>query len=118
MVENTECKLAKFAKQHSLSLEWQPLKFGYRRAKFQCGSHDEMAAVKSGLRRISGVSVTGSWTCLTGEFEGYIYAMDQRAKTDYEAKVKEERSRLEHWWARYHVADQETKRLMACGLIS
>lgn len=28
-----------------------------------------------------------------------------------------EKARLENWWMRYHKADAETRRLMACGAI-
>ncbi len=118
MQENFEHKLTSFAKRHNLILEWQPLKFGYKRAKIHCHSHSELNAVAAKLRRAKNVDVTGTWFCSVGEFEGYVFAMEPQEKADYEAKAKEEQARLDDWWLRYHSADTQTKRLMACGALT
>lgn len=114
-----ERRITLFAKRHNLFLEWQPLNFGYVRAKIHCGSREELSAVEATLRRqSSNVMVTGTWSCAAGEFEGYVFAMEPQAKADYDAKAKAEQERLENWWHRYHSADTETRRLMACGVLA
>ena len=52
-----------------------------------------------------------------GVFEGVVYAMDAADKAELDRICNEERARVEDWWQRYHVADDETRRLMACGAI-
>ena len=60
---------------------------------------------------------TDYWCCFEGEFEGYVYAMDWKDREGFEREQEKERKRLEDWWLRYHLADAETRRLMACGEI-
>jgi hypothetical protein len=114
--ERFEGKMALLAKKHGLRLEWQPVRFGHRRARFTCDSYEEVTAVQSLLRRIGG-AWADSWVCFEGEFEGYVYAMARKDHDDLERQRKAESDRLEDWWLRYHLADVETRRLMACGEI-
>lgn len=111
-----EENMAITAKKYGLRLEWQRIKFGYRRAKITCDSGEELSAVKRILGCMKNVWVS-SWVCHSGEFEGYVYAMDQSDHDEFESKREAERQRLEDWWMRYHLADSETRRLMACGKI-
>ena len=50
-------------------------------------------------------------------FEAYLYVMPLEDYTQLKAKSKVEQDKLEDWWQRYHNADAETRRLMACGAI-
>lgn len=110
-------QLELFAKQNNLTVEREALRFGHNRAKISCHSYKEMASVVSKLSRKRNMAIIKTWACSEGEFEGYVYVMDLQAKAEYEARVKEEQARLEDWWQRYHSADIETRRLMACGTI-
>lgn len=117
-MENMEFgqRMALLSRKHSLQLNWQEVKFGYRRARFTCESHEELKAILNLLRKIGGIW-TDFWCCFEGEFEGYVYAMDRNDWNGLEEKRKKERDRVEEWWMRYHLADEETRRLMACGKI-
>lgn len=111
-----EESMALTAKKYGLRLEWRRIKFGYRQAKIACDSNEELSAVMRILGNMKKVWVS-SWACHSGEFEGYVYAMDQSDHDEFESKREAERQRLEDWWMRYHLADTETRRLMACGKI-
>ena len=52
----------------------------------------------------------------TGKYRNVFVEMGYEPAA-VDAKLKEEADRLEDWWQRYHVADEETRRLMACGAI-
>lgn len=47
----------------------------------------------------------------------YKIKMDAAAHDELMQKVREANRRVNEWWERYHVADAETRRLMACGAI-
>lgn len=113
-----EERMALTAKKNGFELIWQPLKFGFRRAAFNCDSHGEMNGIERILRSMTDVAID-KWLCTAGGvFEGVVYAMDANEKAELDRKLTEERNRLEDWWQRYHVADEETRRLMACGAIA
>ena len=40
-----EQKMVLLARKYGLHLTWQDIKYGYRRARFICGSHEEMTAI-------------------------------------------------------------------------
>ena len=111
-----EQRMALFARKHGLHLTWQDVKFGYRRARFICESREEMTAILNLLWHTQGIW-TDYWCCFEGEFEGYVYAMDRKDRENFEREQEKERNRLEDWWLRYHLADADTRRLMACGEI-
>ena len=91
-------------------------RFGYKRAKISCHSWAEYTAVEAALRRNKSLRVD-YWVCFDGEFEAYLYVMPLEDYTQLKAKSKVEQDKLEDWWQRYHNADAETRRLMACGAI-
>lgn len=109
-----EEKMALFAKKNGLTFTWQNLKYGYKWARFVCETPDEMSAILK-LLWDSGSVWVDRLACYEGEFEGYVYAMDRKDRAGFERQQEAERSQLEDWWMRYHIADQETRRLMACG---
>ena len=48
---------------------------------------------------------------------GAITVMLSGSDNGYIKQQTAEKARLENWWRRYHEADAETRRLMACGAI-
>ena len=113
---NFEQKMVLLARKYGLHLTWQDIKYGYRRARFTCDSREEMAAILNLLWHTKGIWVD-HWVCFEGEFEGYVYAMDRKDREAFEREQERELKKVEDWWIRYHFADAETRRLMACGEI-
>lgn len=111
-----ENKLALISKKYRLDMTWQHVRFGYKRAVINCTSHEEFTAVLGLLRRYKGLYVD-FWTCYEGEFEGKVFVMDSKDHDEMQALAEKESARVEEWWMRYHLADAETRRLMACGAI-
>ena len=105
-----------FACKHGLTLDWQNMQFGYRRARLQCKNDMEFQTIWNLARKIKNIRVD-TWVCCEGEFEGYVYLMYEADWCEMQRKQEDERARLEDWWQRYHVADPGTKSLMACGAI-
>lgn len=116
MNEKTESKLVLIAKKYGLHLTWQALRFGYKRAVITCESNEEYMAVRELMLRYKGFHVS-FWAVFEGEFEGEVYVMDKKDHDDLQGLIDKEMARVEDWWQRYHVADTETRRLMACGAI-
>lgn len=116
MNQKFENKMTLMARRYGLHLTWQDVKFGYRRARFTCNTHEELSAILDLLWHTRGIWVD-FWSCYEGEFEGYVYAMAQEDRASFEREREKERKRIEDWWLRYHLADAETRRLMACGEI-
>lgn len=115
-MKNFEGFMRKFAKQNHVEVQWQQLRFGYKRARISCHSWAEYTAVEAALRRNKSLHVE-KWVWFDGEFESYLYVMPLEDYTQLKAKSKVERDKLEDWWRRYHNADEEIRRLMACGAI-
>lgn len=113
-----EGRLELMAKRNGLTMKWQSLRFGLKRAMFECSSFGELNAVEQILEGMKGVEVD-RWICAAGGvFEGVVYAMEASAKEELDKELLAEKNRLEDWWQRYHVADEETRRLMACGALA
>ena len=115
-MKNFEGFMRKFANQNHVEVQWQQLRFGYKRAKIPCHSRAEYEELKASLSRNKSLRVD-YWVCFDGEFEAYLYVMPLEDYTQLKAKSKVEQDKLEDWWQRYHNADAETRRLMACGAI-
>lgn len=113
---NFDERIALLAKRNGLTVTWQQLKYGLKRAAFDCDSYEEMYAVENLLQRMGG-AVLEHWYCGEGIFEGRVYAMDAADYAELQKQQREDPARLENWWQRYHDADAETRRLMACGAI-
>lgn len=112
-----ELKMTALAKKNGLPLVWQDMTFGHRRACISCGSRDEFRFALALARKLKGVW-TDCWFCSDGGvFESYVYVMDADKHRRFQDEVKREQDRVEDWWQRYHVADEDTRRLMACGAI-
>ena len=95
------------------------LEFGYRRFRIDTRSYEETSAVRYLLSRSRDFSIVRVWKCSGGGFfEGCVYVMETKDYTEYTSKMDEKMAQIEDWWQRYHVADEETRRLMACGAIA
>lgn len=117
MKNECEPKVALKCKKYGFSYMKQDCKFGYERLLIEFDSIADLYGMVNELRKIKGASVR--WDRRSyGGFYGWITVMDEDKREDLDAKLKEEADRLEDWWQRYHVADEETRRLMACGAIS
>ena len=46
-----------------------------------------------------------------------MFVYDAEEYESAQEKRREKQAYLDDWWMRYHLADTETKRLMACGAI-
>lgn len=111
-------RIALRMQRFGLTARWQQLKYGFKRAVIDCGSYEEMYAVEKVLKGMDGVFIH-RWHCSEGGyFEGHVYAMDAADNAELERLSAEASARIEDWWQRYHVADEETRRLMACGAIA
>lgn len=112
-----ELKMTAFAKKNGLLLSWQDMVFGHRRACISCGSRNEFQLAMTLAKKLKGVW-TDYWFCSDGGvFESYVYAMDADEHRRFLEEAKREQDRVEDWWQRYHAADTDTRRLMACGAI-
>jgi len=111
-----EQRIERFCRRENLSLEWQDCKHGLRRARIETNSFSETDAIRNAIKKMKDVHVD-SWTCGAGSFEGYVYVTDAAEQRRADNAQWIETERLESWWQRYHVADAETRRLMACGAI-
>lgn len=115
---NFEKYIAKIAKTNNVDFDWQILKFGYKRAVIHCDNWDEFNYLYNVLTKRKQIYVD-YWHCSDGGFfEGNIYIMAIEDYKGLKAAQKEEQCKIENWWKRYHNADAETQRLMACGAIA
>ena len=115
-MKNFEGFIRKFARENNVEVQWQQLKFGYKRAKIPCYSWEEYKELEHSLKKNKALRVD-CWTCFNGEFEAYLYIMSREDYIQLQARNKAEQDKIEKWWQRYHIADDETRRLMACGTI-
>lgn len=116
MNEKFAAKAILMARKHGYGIKWQNLRFGFARAVIDCNSYEEIYAVEYLFSKIKDVWIE-HWACSIGEFSGCVYVMDAADHEELERLQKEDQQRLEDWWTRYHFADKETRRLMACGAI-
>lgn len=114
---NLELKLNNLARKHNFEYTWEPMAYNARRAVIVVGSWNQLEYIRNVFKRVKNVRVD-NWKCFDGDyFEGCVYVMDEEEYARYKAECDAERARHDDWWKRYHYADDETKRLMACGEI-
>ena len=112
-----EPKVALLCKKYGMSYRLRPLRFGFERIEIECDSYAILDGLRSELRKIKGAAVDSACHFM-GQFSGRITVLDADDEEELDALLKEERDRIEEWWQRYHAADEETRRLMACGAIA
>lgn len=117
-MKNFEGYIRRFARDNDVEFEWQMLKFGYKRAIIRCDSWNEFDYLRNALAKRKQIH-TDSWHCGDGGvFEGAVYIMFQEDYERLKSAQEAEQRKVENWWQRYHNADAETRRLMACGAIA
>ena len=116
MATKFENKMRLMAKNYGLHLDWQDIKYGYRRVRFTCETHEKMVSLLKPLNKAQKI-----WTdfqCnFAGNFEGYVYVMERKDWEAFKQEREKEQKHNEDWWLRYHLADTGTRRLMACGKV-
>ena len=115
---NFEARIANMSKIHGFAVQFQELKFGYRRAVIACKSRTEFWNMWNTIKRMKNVWLDMWIASSRNAYEGYIYVMDVDDYRRLKAKMDQECQEVNDWWLRYHGADPETQRLMACGAIS
>ena len=97
----------------------EALEYGYSRVRVDARSWGEFEAVKAKLHKMKSVKVVRTWhNGDGGYFEGAVWVQDVSEYEAYTARMAARNAYLEDWWQRYHVADDATRRLMACGAIA
>lgn len=110
-------RLALLAKKHNLQYGWQLLKYGFQRARIEVNSRSEMYAVGKMAENMGDAKVS-YWYCTAGGvFDGVVYVMEESDYNELQQAMNAEQIRVNDWWIRYHEADENTRRLMACGKI-
>ena len=69
------------------------------------------------FRKMAGVSVAANKTCVFKVSGASFLVMDTKDYLELMEKQQKEKQQHDEWWERYHAADAETRRLMACGAI-
>ena len=113
---NIELTLNKLAKKHGFEYQWQQTKYDTRRAAISCSSYNQLSYICNVLSRVKNIEVA-TWMCFECEYEGRIYIMTNDDANKLRTEQNAEQNRLNNWWNRYHIADMETRKLMACGAI-
>ena len=113
---NIELTLSKLAKKHNFNYTWQNTAYETRRAVIPCGSYEQLTYIYNVLSRVKNINIT-TWNCFEGEYEGYVYIMSSDDAEKLRTESTAEQNRSNNWWNRYHIADMETRKLMACGAI-
>lgn len=116
-MKNFDGYMRKFANRYNISYSWQLLKFGHKRAKIICDTHNETNLIANALSKNKQLHIERRSIIGGDVFEGIIYVMPYDEYIDWKAKTKAEMDKVEEWWMRYHNSDRETRRLMACGKI-
>lgn len=120
MAKSFKSRVEALAKRNGFSLRWRLRRDGFDgtwEAEFECGDYDEFCTVLQAVKKMKNVRVN-IWTNSDGGvFEGYVHAMEHDDWIQFSKHCAEEKQRIEDWWLRYHNADAETRKLMACGAI-
>lgn len=111
-------KTNRFAQKHGLTVHWQALKFGYHRAVLICSDAGTYLRAKTQALRLRDVSCTFRCRSWNGGFEGILNIMDSCDADALDKLLEAEQTQTEDWWQRYHDADEETRKAMACGKIN
>ena len=116
MNSRTKSRIEKFAATHGCTVEWQALKFGYTRALLICNSYEQYVSVRTAAQKMDGVSCDYSHVH-SRIFEGRLYLMPAADKDALDILLAQEKKVCDDWWQRYHLADTNTRKLMACGAV-
>lgn len=93
-----------------------PARFGYEFIEVSCSNRFEREAVEK-ASHIKGVFTEAFFPGIHDSI-GVVKIHDAKRYSECRKKIDAEMERIEDWWQRYHSADEETQKLMACGKIS
>lgn len=116
-MKTLEGRMMNFAKKYNLSVMFRSLKFGFVRAEFDFEDEAQMEMAKKHLRRMKNLHVVDKKYYHVG-FSGYIHVMLHSDYLSLADKLQAQQESNEAWWQRFHTADPDTRRRMACGEIS
>lgn len=111
MKQSFQSRILLCCKKYSLNPKWMTTCYGYTAVKFECDSLAEAEAVESIFHYRKGL-----W-CILHTASWAVTVMDEKEHNELVEKQAEEMFRVNDWWIRYHNADEETRKLMACGAI-
>ena len=96
-------------------VEMIPCRFGYEYLEIACNNRYEREAVINAAK-IKGAMIETFFPGLHDSI-GVVKVHDAAGYRECRRKIDAEMARVEDWWLRYHEADAETKKLMACGKV-
>ena len=108
--------LIQLGNDHGITVHTQQLKYGFIRFMFVFEDEPQMEEIAKILRKRRSLHVTEK-KYRHGLFMGYVYVMTKKDHAAMECRLTTEHKASEEWWERFHGADPETRRLMACGII-
>lgn len=97
----------------------EQLEWGFTRLIIDVGSWEEYDLAKYYMSKVKDAVIIRTWCNGDGGyFEGAVWLMEESKYAEYKRLDDVRTAYLEDWWQRYHEADEETRRLMACGAIA
>lgn len=112
-------KLLDYCEENKILATVQKLTFGYERVLLDFyDNRDGFWAMCRWLDKKKSLHFETSCPYYPKHFVGYIKVMPAKERDQWMNLCRQDADRLDDWWRRYHAADKETRRLMACGTIS
>lgn len=113
-------KLIAFCKKKNILATVQELTFGYERVVLDftddIDGFYEMCRWLDRKKRSLTYSTEVPYS--PKHFIGWIFVMPLKERGEWMSLCTQDQKRLDDWWRRYRAADDETRRLMACGAIT
>ena len=112
-------KLLKYCEEKEILATVQKLTFGYERVLLDfTNDRDGFWQMCRWLDKKKTLHYETSCPYSPIHFIGYIKVMPAKERDQWMTLCRQDSDRIDDWWRRYHAADEETRRLMACGAIS
>lgn len=111
-------KLQRYCKKRDITFKIQKLHFGFERMFLDFTDDIEgYYEMRRWLERQKTLSYETEMPYTPRHFVGWIRVMPASERDEWMTLCKQDSDRVEDWWRRYHAANIETRRLMACGQI-
>lgn len=107
----TEMMIEAYCKRNNIPFEVQQMQYCIRFA-INYINHYELEKLIRKFNQMRRVIVK-----LGNVYNHTMFVYDAGEYDSAQEKEREKQAYLDDWWMRYHLADAETKRLMACGAI-
>lgn len=112
-------KLQRYCDKQRITFRIQKLHFGYERAFLDftddLDGYYKMCRWLDRHKRTLAYDTEMPYSPL--HFIGWIRVMPISERDEWLSLCKQDSERVEDWWCRYNAADQDTRKLMACGQI-